>query len=53
MYDLSFNLVKKINHHQSEITVLRLSNDGKFLASGDNTKFIRVLNTQTKEVNLN
>jgi len=50
IFDETFNFVQKMNLHQSEITCLKLSNNGNLLATGDNQKFVKVLKVATKEL---
>lgn len=49
-YDLSLNFLSKYKFHLGEVCIIRLSHNGKLVASGDNMKYIYVWNSATKEI---
>jgi len=50
IFDCSFKLLKKMNLSQQELSCLKLSNNEKYLATGDNNKYIKILDTHTKDI---
>jgi len=48
--DCSFKVLKKMNLSQQELSCLKLSHNEKYLAVGDNNKYIKILDTHTKDI---
>lgn len=49
---MELNYVSNFKHHLSEVSVIKLSHDGQFVASGDNSKNIQIWSTATKEIKI-
>lgn len=43
-------LITKLKIHQGEVTIIKLSHDGKLVASGDNKKNVFIWSSETKEI---